>query len=367
LGDVIDKFGDLMPRYFSNDPIKDNQGNIIGYKCKYDSPAPEMHPLRWMVTRQIGCVLWCFGEMVGDWYPLLRTRAVAKKQKSMWLVYISCGLFNLSKIALISVHFSLSPTQLYDKQGVYRKKRVNKFYFTYWLIQLLIIYASMIYDCTVYFVLRKNLSGIVKNSSGFIKKFKTVSEYRILVSAFVGITFLPLVSFTIIAKYYYYYKYQYDDLNFSFDEIRKSINNVQYYMIFIDQILLLHSKDQTINSKTSPFPGSNNPYFVKKSKSDLSLSTNPKKQYKNFNNSMVSNSFHNNNNNNNNNNNINYNYLKGDYKGNIINNEYNMNNSRFNSLKSNHSNNENRFNTPKFGTMNSQSSYNNKKFINYDY
>jgi hypothetical protein len=273
LGDIIDKLGDLRPHYFSNSITRDTNGEILSIQCKYDVTSPEMHPFRWFLTRQIAVALWYCGEIVGDWYPLLRTRTLAKNQKSMWFVYISCGIFNLSKIALIFIHFiKLSPKDLYKKDGEYQKDTVDMFYFTYWYIQLIIIYACMIYEFAVYYVLRKNLSQITQKS-GFIKKFKTVSQYRILVSAFISLTFLPIISITIIIKYYYYKVYNYHHLDFSFDEIRKSINNLQYYMIFIDQILLLHSKDETVYTSTSTLPSwstsKSNPSTPKKFKRSL--------------------------------------------------------------------------------------------------
>jgi len=244
LGDVIDKFGDLMPRYYSNTPITDVNGNTIGYQCKNDSPSPEMHPLRWFLTRQIGCIFWLLGEMVADWYPLIRTKAVAKEQKSLWIVYVSCGLFNISKLSLIIYHWTLSPTELYDENGVYQKTKVDLFYFKYWMIHLIIIYSSFIYDFSVYYVVKKSLSYVKTSEIGFLRKFKSFSQFRILVTAGVCAVFLPIISVTIIIKFYFYNKYHYHNLEFSFDEIRQSINNVQYFMIFIDQILLIHSNEE---------------------------------------------------------------------------------------------------------------------------
>jgi len=266
LGDIVNKFGDLMPRYYANTPIMNSEGQIIGYQCKNDSSSPEMHPLRWFLTRQIGCILWCVGEMIADWYPLLRTRAVAKDQKCIWIVYVTCALFNLSKLSLIILHWTLSPTELYDEHGVYRKTKVDMFYFNYWIIHLVIIYASVIYDFSVYYVVRKSLSQIKFNQISFLKKFKSISQYRILVSAGICVIFLPIVSVTIIIKFYYYFKYNYHNLEFSFDEIRQSINNVQYFMIFIDQILLLRTNEEksqySLNIRTSQFlsKNSNNKY-----------------------------------------------------------------------------------------------------------
>jgi hypothetical protein len=248
LGDVLDKLGDLniMSHYYTNNSF---YKTFSESSCSFLSPTPEMNPLRWFITRQIGCAFWHVGEIVGDWYPLIRTRALAKGQKMMWYVYISCGIFNLTKLTLIILHFTLSPTELYEN-GMYNRKRINDFYCMYWIIQLIIICASLVYDFSVYYVLKKNLKTLGRSPSGFIKKFKTISQYRIYISVIISLIFLPLICITICIKFYYYNIYKYRNLNFAFDEIKISINNVQYYMIFIDQILLLLSRNETIYSSS---------------------------------------------------------------------------------------------------------------------
>eukprot|EP00833_Pecoramyces_ruminatium_P008161 jgi/Orpsp1_1/1182193/evm.model.c7180000080276.1 len=261
-GSVLDKFGQLLATYYINVKTTDEYGDT--FSCKKDG---NMHPLRWFLTRQIGTVFWYCGEIIADWYPLLRSHAVVKN-RSIWLVYFTCGLFNASKIALIILHWTLSPTQLYDKDGVYELERVNKFYFTYWMIQLIIIYASFLYDFSVYYVLRKNIFLGPQSDTGFLKKFKTISVYRLYVSALVSAIFLPIVSITIIIKYYYYFKYNYTNLDFSFDEIRQSIANVQYYMIFIDQILLITSNRKCSRVTTSSSFSISSNYHAKESSSN---------------------------------------------------------------------------------------------------
>jgi len=245
-GDILDKFGDLMSHFFATNANRDKNGDIVSYGCMYDSPSPERNPLRWFLTRQIGNTFWYTGEIAADWYPLLRTRAVAKDEKSIWLVYISCALFNISKIVLISIHYIfLKPTALYNNEGIFEKKKVNMFYFGYWINQFLVIVTSLIYDFTVYYVLRKNIFEISQSEFGFLKKFRTISEYRIIVSLLICIFLLPIILVTYVLKFYYKFAYDYDNLNFSFDDVRRLIANVQYFMIFIDQILLLRSRDDS--------------------------------------------------------------------------------------------------------------------------
>jgi hypothetical protein len=277
LGDIADKLGNLFPRYYANTFNESTKS----YECRIDSTTPEMHPFRWVLTRQIGILLWFTGEICADWYPLLRTKAVVKN-KSIRLVYCACAIFNISKFSIIICHFCVPPTALYDKDGVYRKKHMNEFYFYYWVIHLIIIYSSVLYDISVYYVLKKNVFKITNSNYGFLKKFKTISEYRILISSLVNMFFLPIVSITIIAKFYYLIIDNYQDLNFSFDEIRVSVANIPYYMIFIDQIFLLHSKHAQSSAENYNKSGGN---LTSMNKSNLGVKLSNKYLYTSINDS----------------------------------------------------------------------------------
>jgi len=243
IGDILDQLSGLMTHYFA----LDKDGACINVQ------SAEHHPLRWLLTRQIGLIFWYFGEICGDWYPLLRTRAVARDQKSMIWVYISCGLFNLSKIALIIIQFVGLPfTSLYNVQtGMYNEAKKNTFYNYYWGAIAVIIICSLLYDITVFIVLKKQIFSRTKNDFGFLKKFRTISEYRIIVSVIICVLLLPIVLVTIGIKYYFYIKKDMKELNFSFEDIRLLIVNVQYFMIFIDQIMLFRSRDDSSMGETS--------------------------------------------------------------------------------------------------------------------
>ncbi|OUM56311.1 hypothetical protein PIROE2DRAFT_19132 [Piromyces sp. E2] len=247
-GNVMDKFGELKSNYYSNEKvIVDGNETIV---CNYYSKQPYQHPLRWFVTRYIGTILWYVGEMAVDWYPLLRTRAVARNDKSIKYVYLTCGIFNFSKVLLILYHFTLSPTEIYDKDGVYNENRIQQFYFYYWMIQLTIICTSFIYELTVFLVLKKKFFNKTEANFGFLKKFRTISEYRIFFTAAISVTFLPAISISIFLNCFYYMK-GFRKLDTTFEDIRKLIANVEYYMIFIDQILLLYSQKKHTTGFTS--------------------------------------------------------------------------------------------------------------------
>ncbi|KAG4089798.1 hypothetical protein H8356DRAFT_1054403 [Neocallimastix lanati (nom. inval.)] len=251
LGDILDKFGDLYPRYFSNkytDQLMHDSNHI---ECSYEVASPEHYPFRWFLTRQIGCTFWLMGEIVADWYSLIRTREIVKSKKTIWYVYATCGLFNFSKIALIFHHWFFFITKIYDENGVYNNEEFGKFYNVYWVMQLIIIYASLFYDISVYYVLKKYSFQISISGVSFVKKFKTYSTYRIYVTALVSAIFLPMISLTIFARLYYYYVLKLKNLDFSFEEIKISITNLQYFIIFIDQILLSYSNENSDSSKKS--------------------------------------------------------------------------------------------------------------------
>ncbi|ORX81427.1 hypothetical protein BCR32DRAFT_268282 [Anaeromyces robustus] len=257
IGNIIEKFGDLLSFYYSNSPEIDEKGNTI-YKCVYKASSPEMHPLKWVLTRQICSIFWYTGEIIADWYPMIRIKEVEKDRQVIKYIYISFGIYNATKILLIFYYFFLSPRDLYDANGVYNAEKVNQFYFPYWSIQLFMIFTAVIYNYTIYFVLKKNFSKENQSSNiGFIKKFKNFSEYRLMFSSIVNVILLPLVSISIIFKFYYYYKYNYSHIDFSFDEIKQNIINLSYNMIFIDQIFPLISRKDSDLTSTSNLSKSN--------------------------------------------------------------------------------------------------------------
>jgi len=248
----LDKFGELKSHYFSNKIILDDNDNET-IVCNYHSLQPYQHPLRWFVTRYFGTILWYVGEMAVDWYPLLRTKAVVKDERSIKYVYLACGIFNFTKILLILYHFTLSPKEIYNENGVYDDNRIKNFYYYYWMIQLSIIYSSFIYELTVFMVLKKNIFNKLKTENGFLKKFRSISEYRIFFTAAISVTLLPAISVSVILHCMFYAKNIYQNIDTTFEDIRKIIANVEYYMIYIDQILLLYAKEKTsLDNPSSP-------------------------------------------------------------------------------------------------------------------
>jgi len=241
IGDFFDGFGNLFTRYYAYDYIDDLR---INTQCVHTLSSETVHPLKWVITRHLAIIFWYIGEIFGDWYPLLRTKAVIKDNKVLLPVYFTCGLFNLSKIVLILNHLCLLPNKLYDENGVFIMEKRDNFYIYHWLYQFIIICTSILYDLSVFLVLKKNFFPINDFDFGFLKKFKTTSEFRILATAYVSIFLLPFAAIAISLKYYFLLTQRVKHAEFSFEEVRFSIINLQYHMIFVDQILLFHSSNE---------------------------------------------------------------------------------------------------------------------------
>lgn len=241
IGDIIEKLGELTNNYYA----LDNNGNCIN-----NTLYTEQNPLKWFLTRQINGFFWHIGEIVGDWYQLIRTKAVAKDGSLIKYVYLSCILYNLAKISIPISQLFLLPTKLYFPAGNYNEDYVNKYYNYYYALQLAVVITSLLYDVIVYIVLKKELFNKTISDYGFLKKFRLISEYRLVVSAVIGLIGLPIYMVVALIKIKTF-DTKYRNINFSFENLRLVITNVQYMIIFIDQILLICSRNDSSNETTT--------------------------------------------------------------------------------------------------------------------
>jgi len=241
MGDIVEKLGTILTNYYG----LDKYGKCISY-LEYT----EQHPLKWFLTRQINSFFWYAGEIIGDWYPLIRTKAVAKDGRIKY-VYMSCIFYNITKLSVPISQLFVSPAKLYTSDpknyGQYNYDYVNSYYNYYWCIQAIVIIALLIYDATVYIVLKKELFNKITSEYGFLKKFRLISEYRIIVSVIIGIVGLPVSLCAAFAKIFTFNS-KYREINFSIEDFRVVVTNVQYMIIFIDQILLLNSRSDSVGS-----------------------------------------------------------------------------------------------------------------------
>ena len=172
-------------------------------------------------------------EIIGDWYLLLRTKAITGNKK-ITAVYITCLLYNLTKINAI-IFVSMENVPDYND---------HKYYTKYALIILVIQIFSVFYDVANIYYLRKNIFNKYKNKpsitkNSFIEKLKNVSEFRLIVSLVLSLLTILLFLLSFLSSYYLYKtgKYELDEM---IDCISMGYRQAyfNYYFMFIDQILL---------------------------------------------------------------------------------------------------------------------------------
>ena len=210
-------------------------------------------------------IFWYASEIMGDWYPLLRTKAIIKNKRKIKFIYLICILFNLVKLVQMSNYlFNVPFRKGYDIPS----EELEKLYdedntkFTYKVIinTALQQLFSLTYDISVIIALRKNVFNEVykdkkerykhnekdndsesERKYNFLKKFKQLSEYRIYVSmvlTIIGIILMIVMSFFIV------YANMHKDKNSTgidysiANSIREMILNFNYNLMYIDQILL---------------------------------------------------------------------------------------------------------------------------------
>jgi len=235
--DILDQIANVYKYYFSYQETYNN--DTQNFICINES----MHPMKWLISKQIAMFCFYSGEIVADWYPLIRIRDFVKR-KTMRSIYITCGLFNLSKLLMVVLHWSLSPTIIYNKiTGAYNQEIMDKFNIKYWNVQLIIVCCTLLYQLSIFWVLRRKVIYVnpYPSNYGFIKKIKSVSEYRIYFASILTLVLLPFILVTFSLKLYFYYS-KGVDLELHFETFRKSIVNFSYFMIFIDQVFLVISK-----------------------------------------------------------------------------------------------------------------------------
>ncbi|ORX80365.1 hypothetical protein BCR32DRAFT_22745 [Anaeromyces robustus] len=268
IGDVIGNISQLMtPKYPT-----------------YEYPSNEGYKWGHALSRLILYT----GDIIADWYLLIRTKAIVKSNKKIRWLYITCIIFNISKIAKIYFNFKYVPFK--DNFNPELKEDVLDFYLrkveykkNKWICDLIGQITSVIYEIAVIIVLKKNVfinyDHITNNATKenfFIVKFKRLSVYRIYCTVFLSILCSPLI-FVFCIKLIIglnqvnylpddekisYYKKNCNDKNI--ENVRLAIMNFTYCLMYLDQILLRqYSKQgqvvvfQSNNSVNSNFRNNN--------------------------------------------------------------------------------------------------------------
>ncbi|ORX61265.1 hypothetical protein BCR36DRAFT_408212 [Piromyces finnis] len=238
IGDIIEQLGKLLPYYHAIS----RDGSCVSVCI-----SAEHHPLKWFLTRQINSFFWYIGEIIGDWYPLLRTKAVTKNKNNLKLLYITCIIYNISKLAVPISQLYVSPSKLYmDKR--FNNEFVTKYYNFYWVLQAIIAFTTFIYEWVIYKTLKKELFNKTRKTEeyGLMKKFRLISEFRIIISAMIALLSFPFL-FVVSTINIYFHNNGKEEIDCSVEEFRAVVTSVQYIFIFIDQILLISSKNNGNN------------------------------------------------------------------------------------------------------------------------
>ncbi|OUM70476.1 hypothetical protein PIROE2DRAFT_56779 [Piromyces sp. E2] len=213
----------------------------------------------WFICCALANVFWLSGEIIGDWYALLRTRAVTNKSKKTRIIYVTLIIYNLVKVANICVNFMVLPfdLRLKDEEGNLVKD-IALYKMKWWTIVSVMQVASLLYDLSIIFSLKTLLFNKLKeyrtfSDNTFLNKFKQISEFRIILSMIASIAFLPFVG---LFLYYVIHEYKSDSATSyipsdeTVDYLRRVVLNFNYTLMYIDQILLKNISNQ--NSKPKP-------------------------------------------------------------------------------------------------------------------
>jgi len=191
-------------------------------------------------------VLTLAGEIVGDWYPLLRTKAVTKDRKKIRIVTITCICYNLVKVFGMVCYFLDYPIDLtqYDKNRVEVNGTVS-FKIRWWSTVAMIQVTSFFYDLSVIYALKKGLFDKLKEcnslKNSFVEKFKQISELRIIISMVASLIFLPIIIvfvFSLVKEFKEGKDPAKVQIDTQIDNLRKTVLSINFTFMYIDQILL---------------------------------------------------------------------------------------------------------------------------------
>jgi len=198
----------------------------------------------WYISNGVAHIFWLSGEIIGDWYLLIRTTAVTLNKRKRKFVYITCVLHNFVKIFGMCCYFLNYPMDLrqMDENGVFIRDIV-KHGIAWWSTIAVMQITSLLYDLSVINALKSYLFDKINmmSQNNFMEKFKQISEFRIFFSIIFSIVFLPfVVSFVIflLSEYRKQSTVQYVASDSGIEQLRQVVLNFNYTIMYIDQILL---------------------------------------------------------------------------------------------------------------------------------
>jgi len=219
--------------------------NTMDFREKEENMIWPYSMKNWYISQALAHIFWLTGEIIGDWYPLLRTKAVTKDKKKIRIVYCTCILYNLAKVNGMTTFYTSSA----DLRAIVNGKTNNglsKFNLYWWISIGIMQITSCIYDISVIYALKTGLFNKLKEYSNFSKntfmdKFKSISELRIICSMAISLMFLPFLAYFI---YHLVKRYHAENLSgqlfidSQIEQFRQVVLSSNFTMMYIDQILL---------------------------------------------------------------------------------------------------------------------------------
>ncbi|KAL6631591.1 hypothetical protein U3516DRAFT_491396, partial [Neocallimastix sp. 'constans'] len=154
---------------------------------------------RWIVGNAVAHLFWLSGEIFGDWYLYLRTKAVTINTVKINIVFYCCIIYNLVKFAGIASYFIYLPLDFNQVNKYGRQQNgLQLFDITWWTIVAVYHIVGFVYDFSVMHALTTELFSKLKeyktfSKNTFMDKFKQISELRIFVTMGATIIFLPFI------------------------------------------------------------------------------------------------------------------------------------------------------------------------------
>ncbi|ORX86593.1 hypothetical protein BCR32DRAFT_264865 [Anaeromyces robustus] len=323
------------------------------YKGEYDYESNDAYFYGHFISR----IFVYFGNIVGDWYLLFRTKALVKSNKKLVWVYITLIIYNITRLLKDYFNYTYRPFPenfdpdkdelTYHLAKIEYKKNI-------WISDLLLHTACVIYDFSVIMALKRNVFVKYENvttgktkGNFFLVKFQRLSVYRLYFTTGFTICCFPLILLFCVQLFisYHnidkiedlkgkvdYFKKNCDDK--SIENVRICIVNLYFILMYIDQILLRHYAKEnqvTVMPYSSNASYSNNRSFINNNSVNNNSSINVNNNTGKFSFSKVYHDHINTNEDIEGQNLINYNYKSNDYNYNkslnksVNNNEKGMN------------------------------------------
>jgi len=223
--------------------------------------------------------LYIGGEIIGDWYPLIRTKAVIMNKEDLRIVYFTSILFNVSKIFMILRYYAIYPLDPVNMDSD-QVKRFNYNYTILWHygLYLFMIFCSLGYDLSIMRVMKKKIFDSYKrnsasvgnngsNKSFFMERFKIMSKIRTVISMTGPVLFLPIL--IVYLKFRQRECLSVDDTcsDIPIDGIIYGLSyfvrDINYNLMYIDQILLkFYAERNNPKYRLSTMFGSMNNGFI---------------------------------------------------------------------------------------------------------